>query len=132
MNAAPNILGSYLHVRDGCRTDAIPPSESFWQDLAGGAYPQLDRGRLMSAFTFSEPWATWERHPAGEEVVMLLAGAASVIIEESGGERDVQLNSPGDYVLVPQGAWHTARTEVSTTMLFLTPGNGTEHRPIDA
>jgi len=132
MNAAPTILGSYLHVRDGDRIDAISPSQSFWQDLAGGAYPQLDQGRLMSAFTFSEPWATWERHPAGEEVVMLLAGAATLVIEEAGGERSVQLNSPGDYVLVPQGTWHTARTIVPTTMLFLTPGKDTEHRPIES
>ena len=127
-----NILDSYLHVRDGSRTDAIPSSASFWQDMAGGAYPHLDQGRLMSAFTFSEPWASWERHPTGEEVVMLLSGAATLLIEESGGERSVRLSSPGDYVLVPQGAWHTARTDVPTTMLFLTPGAGTEHRPIDA
>ena len=130
MNAAPNILGTYLHVRDGGKTDAIAPSESFWQDLAGGAYPELDQGRLMTAFTFSEPWATWERHPAGEEVVLLLSGAATLVIEEAGGERGVQLSSPGDCVLVPQGAWHTARTEVPTTMLFLTPGRDTEHRPV--
>lgn len=84
----------------------------------------------MSAFTFSEPWATWERHPAGEEVVMLLSGAATLLIEEAGDERGVQLNSPGDYVLVPQGAWHTARTNIPTTMLFLTPGRDTEHRPV--
>ena len=129
MAAAANILDMYLHVRDGDRTDAIPPSPSFWQDLASGAHPQLDHGRLMSAFTFSEPWTTWERHPAGEEVVVLLSGAATLVMQESSGERSVVLNSPGDYVLVPQGTWHTARTDVSTTMLFLTPGKGTEHRP---
>jgi len=130
MNTAPNILGAYLHVRDADRTDAIPPSQSFWQDLADGAYPQLDQGRLMSAFTFVEPWATWERHPAGEEVVLLLSGAATFIIEESNGEREVRLDSPGDYVLVPKGAWHTAKTDTPTSMLFLTPGKGTEHRPV--
>jgi len=31
---------------------------------------------------------------------------------------------------VPQGAWHTAKTHVPTTMLFLTPGKDTEHRPV--
>ena len=130
MNAAANILGAYLHAHDGGRIDAIPPSESFWQDVASGAYPDLDQGRLISAFTFSEPWVTWERHPVGEEVVMLLSGAATLVIEESGSECEVHLNSPGDYVLVPQGAWHTARTNVATTMLFLTPGKDTEHRPV--
>jgi hypothetical protein len=37
-----------------------------------------------------------------------------------------------DHVLVPPNTWHTVRTEVATTMLFLTPGAGTEHRPVVA
>ena len=86
----------------------------------------------MSAFTFSEPWSTWERHPAGEEVVMLLSGAATLVLEESGQERTVPLDEPGAYVLVPRNTWHTARTTLPTTLLFLTPGAGTEHRPVGA
>jgi len=132
MSTAKEILRTYLHVRDGGKTDAISVSDSFWEELAGGAYPQLDQGRLMSAFTFSEPWSTWERHPAGEELVMLLSGTATIVLQDSGQERAVQLSDPGSYVLVPQNVWHTAKTTVPTTMLFLTPGAGTEHRPIGA
>lgn len=129
---ARGILGTYLHVQDGGKTSSIPVSETFWEELAGGKYPQLDQGRLMSAFTFSEPWSTWERHPAGEELVMLLSGAATVMLEESGQERAVQLSEPGAYVLVPPNVWHTVKTRVPTTILFLTPGAGTEHRPVSA
>lgn len=132
MSSAKDILSSYLHFRDGGRADAIPVSGSFWGELAAGEYPQLDQGRLMSAFTFSEPWSMWERHPAGEELVMLLSGTATVVLEEFDQERTVQLSDPGSYVLVPQNVWHTARTTVPTTMLFLTPGAGTEHRPVGA
>jgi mannose-6-phosphate isomerase-like protein (cupin superfamily) len=128
MQNAQTILNTYLHVRDGGRTDAIAVSDAFWEELASGAHPQLDQGRLMSAFTFSEPWPTWERHPAGEELVMLLSGDATVLLEESGGHRAVQLSEPGVFVLVPQNVWHTVKTNVPTTMLFLTPGAGTEHR----
>ncbi|RJG07490.1 cupin domain-containing protein [Noviherbaspirillum cavernae] len=127
---AHSVLNTYLHVKDDGRTDPIPASESFWEQLAGGAYPHLDQGRLMSAFAFSEPWSVWERHPAGEELVMLLSGAATVVLEESGTERTVQLSDTGAYVLVPPNVWHTVRTSVPTTMLFLTPGAGTEHRPV--
>jgi mannose-6-phosphate isomerase-like protein (cupin superfamily) len=127
--AAKEILSTYLHVRDGGKTDTIPVTESFWEELAGGKHSQLDHGRLMSAFSFSEPWSTWERHPAGEELVMLLSGSATVLFEESGQERAVPLSEPGAYVLVPPNVWHTAKTTVPTTMLFLTPGAGTEHRP---
>lgn len=123
------ILETYLHVRDGGAIDTQPVSESFWTDLAQGRLPSLDQGRLMTAFTFSEPWASWERHPAGEELVMLLSGTATVLLDQ-GDVHPVQLTAPGEYVLVPPNTWHTVRTEVATTMLFLTPGAGTEHRPV--
>ena len=123
-----DILGTYLHFRDDGRADAIPVSEAFWQKLGAGGYPQLEQGRLMSAFSFAEPWSSWERHPAGEELVLLLSGSATFVLEEDGAEREVLLSAPGEFVLVPPNTWHTARTSVPTTMLFLTPGAGTEHR----
>lgn len=132
LSSAEDIIGTYLHFRDDGRADTVHVSASFWEELAAGKHPQLDHGRLMSAFTFSEPWSTWERHPVGEELVMLLSGSATVVLEESGQERTVHLSSPGSYVLVPQNVWHTAKTSVPTTMLLLTPGAGTEHRPVGA
>jgi quercetin dioxygenase-like cupin family protein len=84
----------------------------------------------MTAFTFSEPWSSWERHPAGEELVMLLSGAATLLLEQDGKVSAVQLTATGEYVLVPPNTWHTVSTDVATTMLFLTPGAGTEHRPV--
>src|SRR5690349_15708110 len=115
---AKAILNTYVHFRDGGRADAIPVSETFWEELSTGVYPQLNEGRLMSAFTFSESCAMCERHPDGEELVMLLSGSATFLLDESGAERSVVLNEPGSYVLVPQNVWHTAKTNVPTTMLF--------------
>lgn len=132
MSSARNILDTCVHFRDDGRADAFAVTESFWKALAAGQQTQLKQGRLFSAFTFSEPWSMWERHPAGEELVMLLSGAVSVVLEVSGQEHPVQLTQPGSYVLVPMNVWHTARTSVPTTVLFLTAGAGTEHRPIDA
>ena len=60
---------------------------------------------------------------------MLLTGAAVVVLDEPLGMREILLDRSGAYVLIPPGVWHTARTDVPTTMLFLTPGAGTEHRP---
>ena len=126
------ILSTYVHVRNDNRLDAVPVTETFWAELATGKHAQLDEGRLMSAFTFREPWSTWERHPAGEELVMLISGEATMTLQIGDEEREVVLSAPGEYVLVPANTWHTARTDVSTTMLFLTPGAGTEHRPVEA
>ena len=130
MSTARNILSTYLHFGDKGEAGTIDVSDSFWAALSSGAMPELDQGRLMSAFSFSEPWATWERHPEGDELVMLLAGAVTLVLEVQGEEKPVALADPGAYVLVPRGVWHTARTSVPTTLLFLTPGAGTEHRPV--
>lgn len=129
LTTAQDILATYLHVQDGGKTEAIPVSDSFWGDLAKGSHPQLAQGRLMSAFSFSEPWSSWERHPSGEELVLLVSGAATLVLEERKERREVFLGKPGEFVLVPANVWHTARPDGLTTMLFLTPGAGTEHRP---
>lgn len=126
------ILNTYLHVQDGGRIDTVPAPESFWKDLAEGKHPQLDQGRLVSAGTFNASWPTWERHPAGEELVMLLSGTVTLLLEDADSVREVALTAPGDYVLIPPNTWHTARTQVPATLLFLTPGAGTEHRPVAA
>ena len=123
-------LRAYVHLRDGGRADVLPVTPSFWDDVAAGRYPQLEGGRLVAAFAFDAPWPVWERHPAGEEIVLLLAAHADLVLEDGAGERTVHLHAPGEYVLVPAGTWHTARTTVPTTMLFVTPGAGTEHRPV--
>jgi hypothetical protein len=63
------------------------PMDAFWQEVAKGERPELNQGRLMSALTFSQPWPTWERHLAGEELVLLLAGVVTIVLEESSGDR---------------------------------------------
>jgi mannose-6-phosphate isomerase-like protein (cupin superfamily) len=127
---AADILRTYLHLEDNGRAGPVAVPETFWEDVGRGDHPELDRGRLMSAFTFGASWSTWERHPAGDEIVMLLTGAAVVILDEPAGPREIPLGRAGAYVLIPCGVWHTARTTVPTTMLFVTPGAGTEHRPV--
>ncbi|HEY0938800.1 MAG TPA: cupin domain-containing protein [Steroidobacter sp.] len=129
---AKQILSTYVHVLDDGRSVAVPVSDSFWADLARGKHAELNQGRLMTAFTFSQPWPNWERHPAGEELVLLLTGEATLTLQLEDGEKDIVLDTPGAYVLVPPNTWHTAKTKVTTTMLFLTPGAGTDHRPVKA
>ena len=85
---------------------------------------------LMSSFSFEADWPTWEMHPAGDEVVCLLSGDVRMVLAREGGEEVAHLSKPGEYIVVPKGTWHTARTSVPTKMLFLTPGEGTQNRPI--
>ena len=88
------------------------------------------KGRLLvSSFSFDSDWPTWEIHPAGDEVVCLLTGNATLVLDRNGIEEAVHLRNPGSFIIVPKGTWHTARTSVPTTMLFVTPGEGTQNRP---
>ena len=99
-------------------------------------YEELDRrfggfkGRhLVSCHDFDADWSSWEMHPAGDEIVCLMAGDVQMVFERTGGEEVVRLSKPGAYVIVPRGTWHTARTRTNAKMLFVTPGEGTDHRP---
>lgn len=85
---------------------------------------------LFSRYAFSEPWSNWERHPAGDEIVYLLAGDVTFVLEIDGSETQVRLSRAGSYVIVPANTWHTARPHAPSEMLFITPGEGTEHRDI--
>jgi mannose-6-phosphate isomerase-like protein (cupin superfamily) len=76
----------------------------------------------------AESWTTWERHPAGEEVVVLLSGRMDLIQRSDGAERRIHL-IPGQAVVNPTGVWHTADVHEPGDALFITPGQGTEHEP---
>lgn len=86
------------------------------------------QGRLVSLFTFSESWTSWEMHPTGSELVLVTAGELTLIQEERGSERRLLLQT-GEYAINAPGVWHTADASMPVTALFITSGLGTEHRP---
>ncbi|MET0241084.1 MAG: cupin domain-containing protein [Sphingobium sp.] len=86
-------------------------------------------GRLVSLYDFTEDWTSWERHPAGAELVICTAGAMTIIQQlPDGGEAHIPLG-PGDYAINPPGVWHTADITGTGAAIFITPGFGTDHRP---
>jgi quercetin dioxygenase-like cupin family protein len=85
-------------------------------------------GRLVSMATFSEPWTVWEMHPNGGEVVLCTAGEIELVQEVDGEERVTALTA-GQYAINQPGTWHTANVTDTATAVFITAGEGTEHRP---
>ena len=83
---------------------------------------------LVSEFVCSESWKNWEMHPMAEEFVYLLNGEIEFLQETASGITVTRIKDRGA-VLVPRGVWHTARVFAPSRMLFVTMGNGTQHRP---
>ena len=84
--------------------------------------------RLVGVYSFTESWASWERHPLGGELVYCLSGTMTLHQEMADGVVTTVLE-PGQYAINPPGVWHTADIEGEASALFITAGMGTENRP---
>lgn len=83
---------------------------------------------LIASYEFIQDWPTWEMHPEGDEIVLLLSGEATVVLKLKTGDKSIVLNKEGSYVIVPRGVWHTAKVQIKAKMLFITPGENTQNR----
>ena len=118
---------TFVVVNPALRTEVLAVTDTFWADL-DLRYGDFAGHTLISSFSFDADWPTWEMHPNGDEVVCLLSGDADMVFATADGETSVRLAQPGSFVIVPRDTWHTARIHAPTTMLFVTPGEGTENR----
>jgi uncharacterized cupin superfamily protein len=123
---------TFIHLGLGVRATPIP--NFAWTPAFLGAYEEThasdgDEGRLVCITAQDATWDTWERHPAGEEVVLLISGRVDIVQDLPGGEHVVELH-PGEAMVNPTNVWHTARVHEPGQALFITPGRGTEHRPL--
>jgi mannose-6-phosphate isomerase-like protein (cupin superfamily) len=122
---------TFIHLGLGATATPLPDFEWTPQYLQGYGRrfaDDGDEGRLVIINRQEATWSTWERHPAGEEVVVLLSGRVDLVQEIDGMEQRVELH-PGEAVVNPAGVWHTADVHEAGDGLFITPGRGTEHRP---
>lgn len=114
-------------LKPGLSVETIRVTPTVYEEL-DSRFDGFKNHVLVSEYEFSENWPSWERHPAGDEIVVLLSGHTEMIMRKDGDDECISLVEPGSFVVVPGGTWHTARTSVATRMLFVTPGEGTEHR----
>jgi len=120
-----HLESTYVRLEDETAT-LLEVDSTFWEDLAAGKHGR--GGWLVSQHVFEGAWEHWEAHPLGEELVYLVEGAVDFELELPDGNRVIELRRPGSFVVVPRGVWHIGRALQPSTMLFLTAGEGTEHR----
>ena len=119
-----------IHLGAGSR--AMPVEGFAWDPEVLAAYGAAvagdgPEGRMVMIFDATGPWTSWERHPAGDEVVICLSGRMTVIREIDGRDDPVELG-PGEAMINPRGVWHTADVQEPGRFMTITPGAGTEHR----
>ena len=120
-------LRTFVQLADGPEATPIEVTDDFWRTIE--TRRDLQGGRLVSVYRFVEDWTSWERHPAGDELVIQLSGSMDFILEQPGGEHCIPLRGRCA-VVVPRGVWHTARVLEPSETIFITRGTGTEHRPL--
>jgi mannose-6-phosphate isomerase-like protein (cupin superfamily) len=131
-SGAFDLARTFVHLGQGSTATPLPDFE--WSAEQVEAYRRRfaadgKEGRLVCVIAQDATWDSWERHPGGEEVVFLISGRVDVVQDIDGTEHVVELR-PGDAMVNPTGVWHTARVHEPGLALFITPGEGTEHRPL--
>jgi quercetin dioxygenase-like cupin family protein len=122
---------TYVHLGLGSSAVPVPDFEwspEFLQRYVTEHEQDGDEGRLVMVGSSAESWNFWERHPAGDEVVVVLSGQMTLIQDLGGTDRRIALG-PGEAAINPRGVWHTSDVHQPGETLFVTPGRGTEHRP---
>lgn len=122
---------TFVHLGLGATAELL--ADFSWEDEDLDRYVAAhvsdgDDGRLVLIGEERASWTSWERHPAGDEVVVALSGRITVIRELEGRADYVELG-PGQAVVNPRGVWHTCDVLEPGRALYITPGRGTEHRP---
>ncbi|GJL81162.1 MAG: hypothetical protein DHS20C01_07960 [marine bacterium B5-7] len=124
-----NLDNTFAVLKPDLSVEPVVVSPTIYADLDAN-FDHFKSHVLVSTHEFDSDWGMWEKHPAGDEIVMLLSGSAQMVLETDSGSEVVKLDTPNTYTIIPRNTWHTARVSAPTRMLFITPGDGTEHRPL--
>jgi quercetin dioxygenase-like cupin family protein len=127
----PSLAQQFVHLGPAGTAVAQPAfTDGSWYEGYGARHDGDGiEGRLVSMFTFTQSWDSWEMHPHGEEVVLCTAGRMTLIQEFADGTTATMTIGAGEYAINPPGVWHTADVDGEATAVFITAGLGTEGRP---
>lgn len=87
-----------------------------------GSSTQLAQYRDATIFANkSAGRGAWERHPAGDELVYILEGAATLEVMSEGVTTSIPV-SKGKLAIVAAGDWHRFHYPDGVTLMTITPG----------
>lgn len=129
---ATRLSDSPIHLGLGATAEIEPEFTGEMEWYAGYAARHAGdgaEGRLVTVHDFVADWDSWEMHPVGSEVVVCLVGSLRLHQEMPDGETRSVVLDAGEYAINGPGVWHTADVPERTSALFITAGEGTQHRP---
>jgi mannose-6-phosphate isomerase-like protein (cupin superfamily) len=128
------LANTYTFLEDGGAAPLVPTGEGFWKDLMSGDPQTPDAvrvargsGWLVAKYRIAEDTTSWEMHPAGDELLVMISGQMGVVLEQSGNETVVEVPA-GKACIVPRGTWHRQVVRSPGDYLGATYGKGTQHR----
>lgn len=126
----PNQIEQDFIVLSPDKKATIEPADGTLYERLDKKYTNFIGHELISGYEFEADWPSWEVHPHGDEIVLLLCGEVTFVFKDNSNETCITLSQQGQYLVVPKGVWHTARTQFKSKLLFITPGQGTLHEEI--
>jgi mannose-6-phosphate isomerase-like protein (cupin superfamily) len=121
-----DLINTYVHLEAGGGATPEEVGDDFWMRIAHRPYEGM---RLVAVIRIADDSPTWEMHPAGDELLYLLSGAIDFVMQDGDSERRIELRA-GAACIVPRGAWHRSIVRTPGDLLFITPGEGTQQRPV--
>jgi mannose-6-phosphate isomerase-like protein (cupin superfamily) len=121
---------TFVHLGLGPTAVALPNfrwDHEYLEEYSRRFAADGDDGRLVCITPQTQTWTSWERHPAGDEVVVLLSGRMDVIQDLPDGRLVMEL-LPGRAIINPKDVWHTSDVHEPGDALFITPGARTQHK----
>ena len=93
-----NLATTYLRLRPDTSIETLPVNDEFWPRLMSGALGTFHHEYLVTMHGFTADWPNWEQHPNGDEIVCLLEGRVTMVLEpgpraSSGAQRDRRLRA---------------------------------------
>lgn len=83
-SAAFNLSSAFVHLADGGAATVVPVDASFWENMD----PRFDHRRMVSIIESTGDWPNWEMHPRGEEMIYLLSGRMTLVLDKASGAVD--------------------------------------------
>ncbi len=95
-----------------------------------GPQARVDGFQVGVADMTHDPPHDGERHPDGDELILILSGRVTVTVESAPND-SIELGA-GDACIIPKGEWHRVHLLEPTRLLHITPGPNGDHRRLPA